>query len=390
MLNAKKWLPAKLNAQISSSGAYKKPNNWRKARSSSKFPGKKSQYIFHWSGFERKREYGVSLLIRKSPFIQVKNYHGPRHISASIVIKGCKVFIISAYAPMETATASAKSAFYCELNKIIKSRPQNSQLITVGDFNATAQATSSYTCFRGSTYVPSDDLKSNENGEKLLDFCRKHDLSIPNSWFDQKIPSRRNTWYSNDGKTRKCIDFMISNLQMKSWCINCRVKSSFDFDSDHRLVVATFITPIRKIDWFWPRSDNKNTKKAPKDPLKHREVKRLQDPITSEYYCSEVSKNLTKSPADMTLDRRCERIIDSLRSAPTKVLNEVPKEVRKVSWNDDPELQKLLKKREKTSRKSQGFKSLSKSIKKRIKDLRNQFYSSEADARNQFVIHRDM
>ena len=34
-------------------------------------PGKKSQYIFHWSGFERKREYGVGLLIRKSPFIQV-------------------------------------------------------------------------------------------------------------------------------------------------------------------------------------------------------------------------------------------------------------------------------------------------------------------------------
>ena len=88
-------------------------------------PGKKSQYIFHWSGFERKREYGVGLLIRKSPFIQAENvnYHGPRHISASIVIKGCKVFVISAYAPTETATASAKSAFYCELNKIIKSRP---------------------------------------------------------------------------------------------------------------------------------------------------------------------------------------------------------------------------------------------------------------------------
>ena len=147
---------------------------------------------------------------------------------------------------METATPSAKSAFYCELNKMIKSRPQNSQLITVGDFNATAQAASSYTCFRGSTYVPSDDLKSNENGEKLLDFCRKHNLSIPNSWFDQKIPSRKNTWYSNAGKTRKCIDFMISNSQMKSWCINCRVKSLFDFESDHRLVVATFITPIRK------------------------------------------------------------------------------------------------------------------------------------------------
>ena len=92
----------------------------------------------------------------------------------------------------------------------------------------------------------------------------------------------------------------------------------------------------------------------------------------------------------MTLDRRCERIIDSLRSAATEVLDEVPKEVRKVPWNDDPELQKLLKKREITSRKSQGYKSLSKSIKKRIKDLRNQFYSSEADAISQFAIQRDI
>ena len=104
---------------------------------------------------------------------------------------------------------------------------------------------------------------------------------------------------------------------MKSWCINCRVKLSFDFDSDHRLVVTTFRTPIRKIDRFRPRSDNKNAKKAPKDPLKYREVKRLQDPITSECYCSEVSKNLTKSLAEMTLDQRCKQIIDSLRSAAT-------------------------------------------------------------------------
>ena len=68
----------------------------------------------------------------------------------------------------------------------------------------------------------------------------------------------------------------------------------------------------------------------------------------------------------MTLDRRCERIIDSLRSAATEVLDEVPEEVRKVPWNDDPELQKLLEKllekREKTFRKSQGYKSLSNEV----------------------------
>ena len=134
MLNAKKRLPAReadrANLTICS---LQETRRLKKGEVILNIPGKKSQYIFHWSGFEKKREYGVGLLIRKSPFIQVENVnsHGPRHISASIVIKGCKVFVISAYAPTETATASAKSAFYCELNKIIKSRPQNSQLITV-------------------------------------------------------------------------------------------------------------------------------------------------------------------------------------------------------------------------------------------------------------------
>ena len=58
-------------------------------------PLKKSQYIFHWSGFERKREYSVGLLIRKSPFIQVENvnYQGPRHISALIVIKEASAYM---------------------------------------------------------------------------------------------------------------------------------------------------------------------------------------------------------------------------------------------------------------------------------------------------------
>ena len=68
------------------------------------------QYEFHWSGYKRKREAGVGLLIRQSPDIVIGdvNYIGPRLMSASISIKGFNTKVIVAYAPTDATNTYSK------------------------------------------------------------------------------------------------------------------------------------------------------------------------------------------------------------------------------------------------------------------------------------------
>ena len=71
---------------------------------------------FVWSGFKRKAEAGVALIL--APHVQLidtKVHLDARIISARVIIHGLCLSLICAYSPIETSTDSAKSIFYREL-----------------------------------------------------------------------------------------------------------------------------------------------------------------------------------------------------------------------------------------------------------------------------------
>ena len=79
----------------------------------------------------------------------------------------------------------------------------------------------------------------NDNGERLLDLCSLHNIKISGSWFRRRNIHRW-TWYSNDGRTKKELDYVIVSARWKL-VQNRRVSRSADIgnNADHRLVAVS-------------------------------------------------------------------------------------------------------------------------------------------------------
>ena len=49
----------------------------------------------------------------------------------------------------------------------------------------------------------------------------------------------RYTWYSNDKKSKKINDYVLTGKYVHQYVTQCIVMREYDFDSDHRLVETT-------------------------------------------------------------------------------------------------------------------------------------------------------
>ena len=135
----------------------------------------------------------------------------------------------------------------------------NRKVICLVDFNATTSA-AWYNSSLGE-HVIIQDLEVNNNGERFHNFFKTKKLSVLNTWFSHKS-CRRITWYSPDATTKKIYDFILSCSLLRQFVKNCRVDNSYDFDSDHRLVIADMKTPSTKEARFRKRHKEDPIEKA--------------------------------------------------------------------------------------------------------------------------------
>ena len=124
----------------------------------------------------------------------------------------------------------------------------------------------------GITFV---DRTTNDNGDRLLSFCRSTDLCIADSWFPRK-QIHHWTWYSNDGFTKKAIDHIIISRRWLRCVIQCRVFRGAQLGkTDHRLLCANIRLKLN----------------APPGSRQHHQpdISRLADPSTKLQYQCEIS-----------------------------------------------------------------------------------------------------
>ena len=79
-----------------------------------------------------------------------------------------------------------------------------------------------------------------------MEFCKKNDLSITNTWFEQR-ESARHTWRSPDGVTRNQIDYVLINTRYKKGVRNSKSRPGADCGSDHNPVVMNFKNKLKAI-----------------------------------------------------------------------------------------------------------------------------------------------
>ena len=189
-----------------------------------------------WSGRSyNKRTEGVALALDPSASRALISWRpiSERLLTATFKHRHGRLQVIACYAPTNSHIDANKNQ---TLTDLIASFARHDIVVVLGDLNATIGSDR-----RGyeSVLGPHSSGSRNDNGERLLDLCALHRLKITSSWFRRRNMHRW-TWISNDGRTKKELDYIIVSAR---WNIvqNCRVYRSADCgnNTDHRLVAAT-------------------------------------------------------------------------------------------------------------------------------------------------------
>ena len=338
------------------------------------------KYQFFWCGQKKRRDYGVGILVKVDPRIIVTepDFNTPRVMAINLTMFGFKIRVIIAYSPTNVEeNINKKDEFYRDLKKASENVGKNRQPIFTGDFNAETAAVLGKTEFNSTVTI--EDSICNDNGQRLKSFCQAKQLCIPQSYFDHPL-NNRYTWYSCDGKTKKVLDYVLTNNFVQRFITDCVVKTDFKVDSDHRLLVTSINTPMNKAARWKPRKKKTKVLKDVK-ALENTDIRSAFIEKTKENL--QLTKNENLGPTEIS-----ENIVSAFQSAASSILPNKRKTESISLWRDDNDLNKLLEQRSNMTKDSNDYKSISKQIKKRIVKLRNMKLKQEAEEVNSFASKR--
>ncbi|XP_019264090.1 PREDICTED: craniofacial development protein 2-like [Nicotiana attenuata] len=140
-----------------------------------------------------------------------------RLMSIKLVIGGCVLNVISAYAPQAGLDEEVKRRFWEGLDKLVSSIPQSEKLVIGGDFNGHIGADAGG---YGEVHGGFGLGVRNGGGTSLLDFARAFELLIANSSF-QKRKEHLVTFKSSAARTQ--IDYLLLRRSDRGLCKDCKV-----------------------------------------------------------------------------------------------------------------------------------------------------------------------
>ena len=280
----------------------------------------------------------------------------PRIIATNVIINGFKIRLVNAYSPTNTdGSIAQKDDFYRKLRKACINKERNFKLVVAGDFNAITSIVLRQSFFDGKKFV--EDESSNDNGNRLKSFCRFQKLCMPQTYYEHSLENRY-TWYSNDGITKRVLDYILVEDFVQQYIENCVVDTNYDFDSDHRLLITTMNTPTTK----------QARSKQRKQQIKKLDINSLNQQETQIRFLEALSNSLESAQTECTLKERAEKVTQALNTA---AKNSLPNKMNNKTceiWKDDQLLNNLSEQRTRENIGTHQHKELSKRIKKRVNE----------------------
>jgi len=176
-------------------------------------------------------------------------------MAMNAIVYGFKIRLVNVYSPTNTdGSTLQKDAFYRKVKKICISKEKHHKILVGGDFNAITDVVLSKSCYNG--YQIIEDENCNDNGSRIKTFCRSQKLHMLQTYFEQKLEERY-TWFSNDGITKRVLDYILAEEFVLQYVMNCKTEGTQDFGSDHRLVVMILNTPMCKKARWKPRKERR-------------------------------------------------------------------------------------------------------------------------------------
>ena len=147
-------------------------------------------HYIYYCGQESLRRNGVPIIVNKRIQNAVLgcNLKNDRMISVHFQSKPFNITVIQVYAPTRNAEEAEVEWFYEDQQDLLELTPQKDVLLIIGDWNAKV----------GSQELPGVTGKfglgvQNEEGQRLIEFCRENALVIANTLFQQH-KRRLYTW----------------------------------------------------------------------------------------------------------------------------------------------------------------------------------------------------
>ena len=141
------------------------------------------------------------------------------------------IVVLQLYAPITEHSDEDIETFYEEVDNALKHTKSTDNITIMGDFNAKVGNTAMSRCMGNQGLG-----KTNKIGERLIQFCERHDLCIVNTMYIQ--PKRLlYRWKSPGDLHRNQIDYVLIKNRFKNAVSTCKTYRGSDIGSDHNPVI---------------------------------------------------------------------------------------------------------------------------------------------------------
>ena len=169
------------------------------------------------------------------------NLKNERMITVRFQSNPFNIKVIQAYAPTSNAEEAQGERFYEVLQNLWELTPKKDVLFIIGYWNTKV----------GSQETPGvtgkfDLVVQIEAGQRLIVFCQKNELVIPNTFFQQH-KRRLYTWTSPDDHHQNQTDYILCSQRWRSSIQSVKTRLGADCGSDHELLIAKFRLKLKKV-----------------------------------------------------------------------------------------------------------------------------------------------
>ena len=252
-----------------------------------------------------------------------------RIICLKMELDGVMLNVISAYVPQVGCIREEKETFWLDLDETVEKIPRNERIVVGADLNGhIGEGNNGDEECMGRHGLG----KRNNEGQAVVDFAKRRELAITNTYFVKKLAHR--VTYSSGGRSLQ-VDYIMVRRQRIKEVVNTKVVVNKSVAKQHRIVVSAII--------IWTK-----WRKAPKLVKRIKWWKLKDSKVNNKFKMNVIESRILSGQEDW------QRIAEMIWSIARKELGETSGKVstagRQETWWWNQEVQEKLKNKKKAKK----------------------------------------